>query len=73
MLLHDFWSKYHQNEFLFEDGTIISIVCRKACSVKITIDFHLTFYSPLKQLCKKVANALNALTRIASYRTHNPK
>ena len=32
-----------------------------------TIDNKLTFYSHLKQLCKKVANKLNALTRVAPY------
>ena len=32
-----------------------------------TIDTNLNFYSHLKQLCKTVANKLNALTRIISY------
>ena len=39
----------------------------------ITIDSRLTFYSYLKQLCKKVANKLNALTRIASYFSYNQR
>ena len=37
----------------------------------ITIDNKLTFYSHLKQLCKKVANKLNALTRVAPYLDYN--
>ena len=36
-----------------------------------TIDNRLTFYKHLKNLCKKNANKLNALTRIAPYLNHN--
>ena len=39
----------------------------------ITIDSRLTFYFHLKELCKKVANKLNALTGIAPYRSHKEK
>ena len=42
---------------------------RVVLGVKINSD--LIFYSQLKQLCEKVANKLNALTRIASYLSHN--
>ena len=35
--------------------------------LKIMIDTNLNFFSHLKQLCKKVANKLNALTRIILY------
>ena len=37
----------------------------------VTIDNKLTFYNHLKNLCKKIANKLNALTRIAPYLNHN--
>ena len=59
--------------FSLKMAQLYLLSAEKHAVLKITIDFHLTFYSHLKQLCKKVANALNALTRIASYRTHNPK
>ena len=35
------------------------------------IDNRLTFYNNLKNLCKKIPNKLNALTRIAPYLNHN--
>ena len=37
------------------------------------IDFCLTFCSQLKDLCKKVKNKLNALTRIAPYLSYDQK
>ena len=37
----------------------------------VTIDNRLTFYNHLKNFCKKIANKLNALTRIGPYLTHN--
>ena len=37
----------------------------------VTIDNRLTFYNHHKNLCKKIANKLNALTRIAPYLNHN--
>ena len=67
------WFKYHQNEFLLKMAQLYLLSAEKHAVLKVTIDLHLTFYSHLKQLCKKVANALNALTKIASYCTHNPK
>ena len=54
-----------KNEFVFEDGTIVPSP-EEHVVLGIKFDFRLTFYSHLKQLCEKVANALNALTRIAS-------
>ena len=39
----------------------------------VTIDNRLTFYNHLKKICKKIANKLNALTRIAPYLNHNQK
>ena len=64
MLLHDFWFEYHQNEFVLEDGTIVPSAEQHEVLGR-TIDSRIAFYSHLKQLCKKVANKLNALTRIA--------
>ena len=51
-----------KNEFVLEDGAIAST--EEHVVLGITIDSRLTFFSHLKQLCKKVANKLNALTRI---------
>ena len=53
-----------KNEFALEHGTIVPSA-EEHVVLGITIDSSLTFYSHLKQLCKKVANKLNALTRIA--------
>ena len=39
----------------------------------VTIDNRLTFYYHLKNLCKKIANKLNPLPRIATYLNHNQK
>ena len=55
-----------KNEFVLEDGTTVPSAERHVV-LEITIDSRLTFYSHLKQLWKKVANELNALTRIAPY------
>ena len=54
-----------------EDDIIVPSAAEEHLVPGITIDFYLTFYSHLKQLCKKVANKLNALTRIAPYLRHN--
>ena len=37
----------------------------------VTIDNRLTFYNHLKNLCKKITNKLNVLTRIAPYLNYN--
>ena len=39
----------------------------------VTIDNRLSFYNHLKNLCKKIANKLNPLPRIATYLNHNQK
>ena len=51
-----------KNDFVFKDGTIVPSV-EEHVVLGITIDYRLTFYSHMKQLCKKVANKLNALAR----------
>ena len=61
-----------KNEFVLEGDTIVPSAEEHAV-LGITIDSPLTVYYHLKQLCKKVANKLNALTRIASYLSHNQR
>ena len=53
-----------KNEFVLEDDAIAPSA-EEHVVLQITIDSSLAFYSHLKQLCKKDANKLNALTRIA--------
>ena len=65
-----FGSNTTKKELVFKDDTILPFAEeRVVLGVKINSD--LIFYSQLKQLCEKVANKLNALTRIASYLSHN--
>ena len=59
-----------KNEFVLEDDTIVSSA-EEQVLLGITMDSHLTFYSHLKQLCKKVPNKLNALARISPYLSYN--
>ena len=62
----------NENEFVFEDGTTV-LSAEEHVVLGITIDSRLTFYSHLKQLYKKVANKLNALTKIAPYLSYNQR
>ena len=59
-------SKYEINDFILKDKTKIPLTLEHDV-LRITIDFNLNFYSQLNQLCKKVENELNALTRIIPY------
>ena len=59
-------SKYEINDFILEDRTKVPLTLEHGVR-GITIDTNLNFYSHLKQLCKIVANKLNALTRIICY------
>ena len=61
-----------KNEFALEDDTIVPSA-EEHVVLGITIDTSLTFFSHLKQLCKKVANKLKALTRIAPYRSYSQR
>ena len=54
------------SDFILEDRTKIPLTLEYEV-LGITIDTNLIFYSHLKQLCNKIANKLNALTRIISY------
>ena len=59
-------SKAEINNFILEGRTKMRITLEHEV-LGITIDTNLNFYSYLKQLCKKVANKLNALIRIIPY------
>jgi len=63
-------SNVEKADLILEDGTKIPF-SEEFVVLGVTIDSKLTFYSHLKILCKKVANKLNALTRIAPYLDHN--
>ena len=67
-----FGSKFNNNDLLLEDGTTIPSA-EEHVVLGITIDSHLNFHSHLKQLCKKVTNKLNALTRIAPHLDQDQK
>ena len=61
-----------KNEFDLEDGTIVPSA-EEHVVLGITIDSRWKFYSHLKELCKSVANKVNALTRIAPYVSYNQR
>ena len=65
-----FGSNTTENEFVLEDGTIVPFAEEHAV-LRITVYSCLTFYSLLKRLCKKIANKLNALIRIAPHLNYN--
>ena len=64
--------KTTKNEFVLDDGTTMPSA-EEHVVLGMTIDSCLTFYSHLKQLFKKVAIKLNALTRIALYLSYNQR
>ena len=61
-----------KSEFVLEDGTI-DPSAEEYVVLGTIIDSRLTFYSHLKQLCKKVANKVNVLTRIAQYLSYSQR
>ena len=61
-----------KNEVVLEDGTIVPSAEGRVV-LGITIDSRLTFFSYLKQLCKKVVNKLNALTKSVPYFKYNQR
>ena len=63
-------SKTKKNDFILEAKTTIPLAL-KIEVLGITIESNLTFYSHLKQLCKKVLNKLNALARISTHLNQN--
>ena len=65
-----FGSHPHKSDLILEDSTKIP-TAEEDVVVGVTIDDRLTLHNHLKNLCKKIANKLNALTRIAPYLDHN--
>ena len=61
-----------KNEFALEDGTIVPSA-EEHVVLGIAINSSSTIYCHLKQLCKKVANELKALTRIAPYLSYSQR
>ena len=54
----------HKSDLILEDSTKIPSA-EEYVILGVTIDNRLTFYNHLKNICKKIANKLNALSRIA--------
>ena len=65
-----FGSNPNKSDLILKDSTKIPSA-EEYVVLGVTIDNRLTFYNHLKNLCKKIANKLNALTRIAPYLNHN--
>ena len=63
-------SKTKKNDFILEAKTAMPLAL-EIDVLGIPIEFNLTFYGHLKQLCKKVLNKLNALTRISTHLNQN--
>ena len=64
MLLYEFW-------YLILEESIEIPSAEEYVVLGITIDNRLTFYKYLKNFCKKIANKVNAQTRIIPYLNHN--
>ena len=65
-----FGSNPDKSDLILEDSTKISSAEEYVILV-VTTGNSLAFYNHLKNICKKIANRLNALTRIAPYLNHN--
>ena len=65
-----FGSNPDKSDLILEDSTKIPSA-EEYVILRVAIDSRLTFYNHLKNLCKKNANKLNTLTRIAPYLNHN--
>ena len=65
-----FGSNPDKSDLILEDSTKIPSA-EEYVILGVTIDNTLTFYNHLKNLCKKIANKLSALTRIFPYLNHN--
>ena len=65
-----FGSNPDKSDLVFEDSTKIPSA-EEYVVLGNAIDNRLTFYNHLKSFCKRIANELNALTRIAPYPNHN--
>ena len=65
-----FGSNPDKSGLILEDITKISSA-EEYVILGVMIDNRLTFYNHLKNLCKKIANKLNAMARIAPYLNQN--
>ena len=65
-----FGSNPDKSDLILEDNTKIPSA-EEYVILGVTIDDRPTFYNHLKNLCKKIASKLDALTRIAPYLNHN--
>ena len=65
-----FGSNPDKNDLILRDSTKI-LSAEEYVILGVTIENRLTFYSHLKNLCKKIVSKLNALTRITPYLNHN--
>ena len=65
-----FGSNPDKSDLILEDSTKI-LSAQEYVVLGVTIDNRLSFYNHHKNLCKKIANKLNSLTRIAPYLNHN--
>ena len=58
-----FGSNPDKSDLILKDSTKIALADEYVI-LGVTIDNRLIFYNHLKNLCKKIANKLNALTRL---------
>ena len=65
-----FGSNPDKSDLILEDSTKISSAEEYVILV-VTTGNSLAFYNYLKNICKKIANRLNALTKTAPYLNHN--
>ena len=65
-----FGSKPDKSDLILKDSTKIPSA-EEYVILGVTIGNRLTFYNHLKNFCEKIANKLNALTKIAPYLNHN--
>ena len=63
-------SNPNKSDLVLEDSTKIPSA-EEYVILGVKIDTRLTFCNHLKNLCKKIANRQNKLTRIALYLNHN--
>ena len=62
----NFDSDPEKSDLILENSTKI-LSAEEYVVLGVTTDNWLTFYNYLKNVCKKIANRLKALTRIAPY------
>ena len=65
-----FGSNPDKSDLILEDSTK-NPSAEEYVVLGVTIENKLAFYNHLKNLCKKITDKLNALSRIAPYLNHN--